>query len=345
MREFSFAEVEAVIASQFDIASAKRSALRSRIKALQKYGVPNRPATGRGVPASFNCDHILQLSVAMELTSAGLSPQHAAGIVRRCWWSQRALVIAGLDELKDGSGPRRIDLGWAWVVGPDGLSELSNPSPIARAQSWLTPAVRFELQELTWVEIDEDGDSPRTLFRVVVVNTTAFLALFAFSLHQTVGLKIDALIEDLISLEPGIERIGAFLHREIKDRNSRNAGGQGSKPGSPMPADLSEELRVLYEQFQGTSQELRILEFFLSEEAFYELRWIVTPQEERHRSPKQTGEVLEMRRAGQAKLEELGMIEEASGDGFSEPVLTELGKEFLRRFTWFEDDYDVDQKA
>ena len=72
---FTFAQVEAALASCHDIADNKRSAFANRLKHLQKLGFLPEIKTGRGKAAAYKGQHIYLLGLALEFIELGLTPE------------------------------------------------------------------------------------------------------------------------------------------------------------------------------------------------------------------------------------------------------------------------------
>lgn len=77
--------VEDVLALIYEIAPNKRVALRGRMKHFQRMGFPARINTGKGVPAKFTFNRLLQLVFAFELVQSGLDPSAARSVISEHW--------------------------------------------------------------------------------------------------------------------------------------------------------------------------------------------------------------------------------------------------------------------
>lgn len=71
-------DVEAMFAAEFGIASDARTAFRRRIDHLRSHGCPSNLATGRGRPAIYGWQQLVEQALAFELLNLGLSPERAA---------------------------------------------------------------------------------------------------------------------------------------------------------------------------------------------------------------------------------------------------------------------------
>lgn len=92
MMQLSTREVEKIVAIVFDVHTGDVLALRARLENLRKKGFPSGLATGRGKVAKFDFQQLIELSVALALIDAGLSPEYAViavedmdGVPSRCF--------------------------------------------------------------------------------------------------------------------------------------------------------------------------------------------------------------------------------------------------------------------
>ena len=344
MQQFSFAEVEAILARQFRIASRKRAAFRSRVKALQKYGVPKGQARGRGLPASFNVDQILQTALGLELTNAGLSPQIACKVVLRSWWANLPLVYEALNFL-NGNEPEDegLALGWCWRIFVENFDELMDPKlrdSWSQQYYWLTPMVGYDLWALNGVSGKNRSPS---IERAVVINATAFFATFVWAIGLETTMALGEVLADYREAERSLPDIAAIVSRELAVEVEDAISGVGDGANQRAAAEKRREEASHFLSNERGEQDLWALQLALSDAAHEEMSWAITPSISRSGIP-QTGEVLDRRREGQTELYERGLIEEPPIDAFAEPVLTKLGRIFVTKFS-LEGDRYVDPEA
>lgn len=91
MIQLSTRDVEKIVAEVFDVPDTDKLALRARLENLRKKGCPRGLATGRGKVAKFDFEQLTDVSVALALIDAGLSPDYAVsalwdtdGVIREC---------------------------------------------------------------------------------------------------------------------------------------------------------------------------------------------------------------------------------------------------------------------
>ncbi|MEG3089524.1 hypothetical protein [Sphingomonas sp. PB4P5] len=136
---FTFGQVEAVLGSVHRIADDKRIAFASRLKHLQKNGVPIMDRGGRGKAATYTFAHVMQIAAAMEIIQSGIPPQLAAALVKGNWGNLRTSIQNNLKYLNDGpasSGSsetyssKRYSDGYQadfWAINPTAISDLMVP--------------------------------------------------------------------------------------------------------------------------------------------------------------------------------------------------------------------------
>lgn len=93
MASIPSAVVEEVLARLYFIVPEKRVALRGRMKHFQRMGFPAKTNTGKGVPAKFTFNRLMQLVFAFELVQSGLDPSAAKSVISE-HWSQMSPAVA-----------------------------------------------------------------------------------------------------------------------------------------------------------------------------------------------------------------------------------------------------------
>lgn len=96
--QFGFSDVWEVLANFHRIADDKRSAFSNRLKHLQKLGFPEGINTGRGRAAGYRPEHILQLSLVLELNQFGVGPDRAISIMKA---SKRNVALGVMQAVCD----------------------------------------------------------------------------------------------------------------------------------------------------------------------------------------------------------------------------------------------------
>lgn len=121
--KLSFGQVETILAELHEIAPHKRIAFAGRIKNLQKAGIRQRPASGRGKAASYGLDEVIALLIGLQLTQAGIPPSRAAEMVNA---STTTILRGFAREAWEINCCNRMDIadpsgGWFDLVRPDDL--------------------------------------------------------------------------------------------------------------------------------------------------------------------------------------------------------------------------------
>lgn len=116
MLQLTTRDVEKIVAIVFDVPDHDLLALRARLENLRKKGCPSGLATGRGKVARFDFQQLTDLSVALALIDAGLSPEYAALAVEDMdGLSQRCFALLGAKELGRGGLGRALEAGY-WPI-------------------------------------------------------------------------------------------------------------------------------------------------------------------------------------------------------------------------------------
>jgi hypothetical protein len=188
MAEFSFAQIEAILAAINNIADHKRTAFAGRLKTLQKNKILDRKAPGRGKAAAYSFNHLVQLGFGIELMKAGLAPNRAANLVRSSWSNIRVSAYLStftdfeIREMRDDFYDDSTNYAYSWVVRTDAFADL-------------TVDGFSEYDDYEGVEAIESSDLPSWFDaisivegaqgrRVLVINATALVHTLLWSVEQ-----------------------------------------------------------------------------------------------------------------------------------------------------------------
>lgn len=81
MIQLATRDVEKIVALVFHVPEADTLALRARLENLRKKGCPSGLVTGRGKVAKFDFGQLTDVTVALALIDAGLSPDYAVSAI------------------------------------------------------------------------------------------------------------------------------------------------------------------------------------------------------------------------------------------------------------------------
>ncbi|MXO97237.1 hypothetical protein GRI34_12495 [Erythrobacter aquimaris] len=76
-------QAEQVLATRFGISEDRLLRFRGRIDRLRQLDCPQGIKTGKGRPAIFEWQQLLELAVAVSLLDVGIAPEHVAAVVNR----------------------------------------------------------------------------------------------------------------------------------------------------------------------------------------------------------------------------------------------------------------------
>jgi hypothetical protein len=224
MAEFTFGQVEAIMASLHDIADHKRVAFAGRLKFLQKNGVPRRTRPGRGKTGSYNFSQLMQLAAAVELLKSGMTPQRAARLIDRNWGVLRHSVHMGTytkAELADYDSSYTVErarVDWIWLVEMDALADLtadgvSDFDDYEAIKPIASDVLALSVQ--TWGEsYNPDG------WRLLMINGTALTRAVVFqTVFQFRFASVADLRQDILTEFKELEALTQALFSTNKDRD------------------------------------------------------------------------------------------------------------------------------
>jgi hypothetical protein len=75
---YRYGQVEAALATVFEVEPDEMSAFRGRLRHLRNIGCPELPKVGSGQPVEFSREAAIEMMLALELATLGIAPRHAA---------------------------------------------------------------------------------------------------------------------------------------------------------------------------------------------------------------------------------------------------------------------------
>lgn len=182
-----YPEVEALLAELHQVAPTGRVALMGRIKNLQRKGWPPGTNSGRGKPADYDGQALIELLLAFELAALRIPPEQAVTILRNLDWSEAKGHLSRVgqslaDGLEDGTKQmgRLLSSAAFLIFDPDGLDTLRGGQNINSGAMCEPP----------WIALEEDGGLHDLLYtgrRFAAVNLTRLLINAAFALEKVGG--------------------------------------------------------------------------------------------------------------------------------------------------------------
>lgn len=92
--EFTFGQVDALLAGLHDIASERRTQFQARLRNFQRLGIPEGVSAGRGKAALYKPPAVVELALALELAQLGLLPERIIEV----YWSNKYSVLMALRD-------------------------------------------------------------------------------------------------------------------------------------------------------------------------------------------------------------------------------------------------------
>jgi len=130
--QLKFGDMVHILSKLHDVAESKRTALRSRLQAMQKEGFPSGLNPGKGVKFSYTLNHLFKLVFAFEFLRMGITPKRSIELVEANWDTLEATVGKLHNAWRQGA----IFESYVWVVNIDGLSDLRNSSSSRPPRLW-----------------------------------------------------------------------------------------------------------------------------------------------------------------------------------------------------------------
>lgn len=160
MLRLGSAEIEALVQQMHDLPDDD-GGVASRLRYFQRLRFPEGANTGRGVPASFELEQIVQMLVAFELVTAGVAPMRVVRTLRTNWPRLRTSIRSGWLAALGRRPWREREL---LMLEPLGLADASRPEDAyVPVENPLVPIPALSLKG--WSE-GERGDGPPRLVLV-----------------------------------------------------------------------------------------------------------------------------------------------------------------------------------
>lgn len=185
--EWTFGQVEQVLACAHNIRDDRRSAFSNRLKNYQKAGFPEGINTGRGRAATYHIGHLLQLGLALELNQLGLNPERALEVIRS---DMHSVAMPFFHSASQGAPESGSTLPFFLYFDPAGLSDLMIERAEDRAVGSFFYAGLGQLKDM--LENWEHGG----LSRISLLNVSALLwDVGSYSAYQLEGVSPDQVYE------------------------------------------------------------------------------------------------------------------------------------------------------
>jgi hypothetical protein len=154
--EFSYGDVEAILARLNRISDDKRVAFRARLKHFQRLGFPPGVNTGTGKRANYTFPLLLMMAFATEFTQAGISPKRIVKSLTHSWHDVEWSLLIAITPGDVWDPPQDQDL--VWLLSPEALRDLSDEG---EGEYDYHESIRVEkVRDLTAIFLDETEESP-----------------------------------------------------------------------------------------------------------------------------------------------------------------------------------------
>lgn len=182
---FRFAEVEALVQAIHGVDAA--ASIGSRFRYFQRLRFPGGGNTGRGVPARYGLDELLQVLVAFELVEGGMGPTRVVRTLRTNWPRLRDSIRLGWLAANDRLPWREREV---LILEPGALADASRAEDAyVPVDDPLMPIPAFALEG--WAE---GCDGPA---RLLVIDPGRLLIGFRSAASMVLAVPFDELDEAL----------------------------------------------------------------------------------------------------------------------------------------------------
>jgi len=171
--QLSYSEIVRILMDMHDIARDSEGAFRARLRHFQRLGFPPGTNTGRGRPAPYRAEHVFLMTVVLELTEFGFSPDRAT----RYTFNSVEHLAEGVFMFLDGENDESV---WCSLA--------------ANALADLTPGA------------DEKEYMHCFAFHRLLVS----LSMGQKNLRRIALFSVSGLIEQIANLLPGEDRVAEF---------------------------------------------------------------------------------------------------------------------------------------
>ena len=220
-QRLTFGQVEAVLAEVNHIANDKRAAFMSRLKFLQKNGVPMRRDVPRGKGAHYTFEHLMQIALALEFQQAGLTPQRATDLVKANWYFKKDEILALLAEYTGDDTvfacSTKVAADVVWVVRLEELAEFTDGAFRESASPYI---IETYFDDSVFASVDHRATNRRQR-RALIIDVSVFLSAVRSSAQKFISTP--SMVESLRN-EEGIEESAERFHQAIREKDGELKG-------------------------------------------------------------------------------------------------------------------------
>lgn len=171
--KLSFGQLEATLAAMHGIASHKRTAFGSRLKHLQKLGLPIGERPGKGKAGTYSLSQLMQMAAAVEMVQSGLNPAFIAKLLQQYWWMLQLTIFPSTfaDEELAKWFPQPAEREWLWLFHPNALADLAEPNDF-RGEERLAGVVTVADANELFLGPEDAPDLASAGRRMIVIKAT-----------------------------------------------------------------------------------------------------------------------------------------------------------------------------
>lgn len=185
--EFTYKEVQDILAQKHHIADANRTAFRGRIQHMQRLGFPTGVNTGKGRPASYTWRELLLIGLAFEYLEIGSTPDRSIAEIIKI----EDMLLVGLSKVvlapaqPDGSAHGDHFL----------FAELSALLTLRAEDTWHQQCKILAFDDIKQILSAEGNDAYRSPY--AIIDLRQFLGGIFTSVMAVCGLNNQIMAKDI----------------------------------------------------------------------------------------------------------------------------------------------------
>ena len=174
--DLTYRELEQLLMDIFDVGEERRPALKGRLKAFRKVGIPEETSVGLGNRVRYREKETFQILITWSLSSKiGIDPSIAAQLVKDLWPQFEDWLRTSMKNLRKDDSKSRF-----FAFQPDLWPRKDAPQGVYSAAGCYTETGLERLAKKSGGELSE----------IVAVNLTGLLIGVTYALKST-GQRID----------------------------------------------------------------------------------------------------------------------------------------------------------
>jgi hypothetical protein len=185
--EFTYREIQEILARKHQISGANRTAFRGRIQHMQRLGFPTGVNTGKGRPVSYGWRELLLMGLAFEYLEIGSTPDRSIAEIVKI----EDMLLAGLSKvILAAEQPEKSDQANHFL-----FAELSALLTLKDEDSWHQQCKILSFSDIQQILSPEGNDAYRSPY--AIIDLRQFLGGIFTSVLDVCGLNNQIIAKDI----------------------------------------------------------------------------------------------------------------------------------------------------